>query len=188
MTRSIAHKMAIASTLPLPPQSTTPLPTTSNNCRMRTSPHLESRKRQRADQHPFESDGSSEVAVKRQRIGYPENNVRPPAFWDGLSTVPLTRGALKELDRRNHEAHLSSTRSARKQSRRPVTRRRLSEWKARQVQHRPTTQLLDRIKPLARQGGLDLSDLRGVRSHNNEREEYADRCSFRNPVILSVSR
>ncbi len=37
---------------------------------------------------------------KEQEPSYPDNEL-PPAFWDSLSKIPLTRNALKELDRRN---------------------------------------------------------------------------------------
>ncbi|KAB5572263.1 hypothetical protein GE09DRAFT_662570 [Coniochaeta sp. 2T2.1] len=33
--------------------------------------------------------------------GEPHQRNFPPEFWDGLSKVPLTRRALRELDRRN---------------------------------------------------------------------------------------
>ena len=38
---------------------------------------------------------------REQEPSYPRNNELPPAFWDSLSEIPLTRNALKELDRRN---------------------------------------------------------------------------------------
>lgn len=46
----------------------------------------------------------------------------PPAFWDNLSEIPLTRNALRELNRRNDESIRSARSLPRKRTCRPVTR------------------------------------------------------------------
>ena len=108
-------------------------------------------------------------ASKRQKRSYHLNGSQPPpAFWDNLSKTWLTKGALRELDRRNAQTIIKSPRSP---YQRPVTRTFLVEWKR---NHQPTLcadhffhssgrGLLEDIKLFARNGGPDLSDLRGVR-------------------------
>ncbi|KAI3318349.1 hypothetical protein HD806DRAFT_526295 [Xylariaceae sp. AK1471] len=77
----------------------------------------------------------------------------PPAFWDKLSEVPLTKNAIRELERRNANefCHAQSLRTC--PPRRPFTQR-------------SATQYLARIKRFARRGGPDLSVLRGVVMNN----------------------
>ena len=74
-----------------------------------------------------------------------ENNALQPqvdviaAFWDGLDRIPLTKRALRELNRRNHP--IGTSRNAKSRS----------PW--------PTT-----IERFSRKGGPDLTDLRNVRN------------------------
>ncbi|KAG9228475.1 hypothetical protein BJ875DRAFT_508482 [Amylocarpus encephaloides] len=86
----------------------------------------------------------------------------------------LTERALKEFDRRNTQPAPSAHRSLYRRSCRPVTRRAVAEWKdkeenwestqpARDFLTRCSAGRLEEIKLLARHGGPDLSDLRGVR-------------------------
>ncbi|KAF3760116.1 hypothetical protein M406DRAFT_343689 [Cryphonectria parasitica EP155] len=42
-------------------------------------------------------------SVDPPSVNHPTPWRYPPAFWDGLSTIPLIRSALEELDRRNSE-------------------------------------------------------------------------------------
>lgn len=86
---------------------------------------------------------SPKQAYKKQKIEHPSGSLLPPAFWDNLSEVWLTHNALRELDRRNKQA--TANVSPKRQFLRPVTR---NESKT--------------IQRFARQGGPDLSDLRGV--------------------------
>ncbi|KXX77155.1 hypothetical protein MMYC01_207569, partial [Madurella mycetomatis] len=79
---------------------------------------------------------------KKQKFSHPARP--PPSFWDNLSEIPLTENALHELDRRNRDSTQSTHSLSRIQSCRPVTRRFAAE-----------------LRTLARQGGPDLSDLRG---------------------------
>ncbi|KAI9672505.1 MAG: hypothetical protein M1817_003271 [Caeruleum heppii] len=69
---------------------------------------------------------------------------RPPGYWDTLSKVWLTRGSLREFDRRNEEIGPCQPPSA---STRANRQRRSSEWD---------------IKRFARRGGPDLTHLRGL--------------------------
>jgi hypothetical protein len=90
------------------------------------------------------------------------------AFWDNLSTVWLTERALRELDRRNTQGVSNRLLSL---QRRPVTRRAVTEWTTDKGKWQPATDYLagctkdrmDEIKQLAKHGGPDLSDLKGVR-------------------------
>jgi hypothetical protein len=119
------------------------------------------RKRQRAEQRP------SQHLPKKRKVSYPISGFQPPAaFWDNLSKIWLTKRALRELDRRNSQAH-----SLYRRLHRPVTRLGLAEWKR---THQPpqsaadflchcTSTCLKDIERFARHGGPDLSDLRGVR-------------------------
>ena len=83
-------------------------------------------------------------------------------FWDGLSTIPLTKSALKKLDRRNAKPVSSSSCGLEKPRRRPTTRDALAKWKGEHPLWEPVSQLSDKEKRFARQGGLDLTNLRGV--------------------------
>ncbi|KAI0423833.1 hypothetical protein F5Y09DRAFT_336259 [Xylaria sp. FL1042] len=93
------------------------------------------------------SDTTTEPSPKKQKPAFPTRP--PPAFWDNLSETPLTRSALRELDRRNTAAF---------------------EQKAARLSIQPATQYLGRssqtelrqIRGFARRGGPDLSDLRAV--------------------------
>ncbi|KAI3343631.1 hypothetical protein F4824DRAFT_507430 [Ustulina deusta] len=67
----------------------------------------------------------------------------PPAFWDKLSEVPLTKNALRELERRK--------------PRRPSTRPNTAQC----FDYCSPTER-ERINRFARRGGPDLSDLRGL--------------------------
>jgi len=106
---------------------------------------------------------------KRQKHSHPSGSEIPPAFWENLSRIDLTKRALKELDRRNTQAALAS-RSSCSRPHRPITRRVLAELKkscqpltpAVEYIYNCGTRDLKDIKQTARHGGPDLSDLRGV--------------------------
>ncbi|KAI1132789.1 hypothetical protein F5Y10DRAFT_292457 [Nemania abortiva] len=80
------------------------------------------------------------VRVKERRA-YPTQ--LPPAFWDKLSEVPLTKNALRELERRKPRRSGTQSNTAQCFDYCSPTER-------------------ERIKRFARIGGPDLSDLRGV--------------------------
>lgn len=112
----------------------------------------------------------SQPPSKKQKSSHP-----PPTFWDNLSQVWLTKGALRELDRRN--SRLVQQISPARRIPGPYTRSALTEWKRREENWQPEVSAkeylsrslghLDDIKSFSRHGGPDLSDLRGVsmRSH-----------------------
>jgi hypothetical protein len=116
---------------------------------------------------------SSQPLSTRQKLNYPRGSQPPAAFWDNLSKIWLSERALKELDRRNTQPAPSSHRSLYRQSRRPVTRLAVAEWRNKEGNWEPTQPAadflirysagrLEDMKLLARHGGPDLSDLRGV--------------------------
>ena len=80
-----------------------------------------------------------------------------PAYWDNLSTIWLTKGALKELDRRNKEYCQPITRQ--------FNAKRKKGWKP---QFAPdflrdcAPSCLKKLERLSRLGGPNLSDLRNV--------------------------
>lgn len=104
------------------------------------------------DEYKQDFTGTSpKRAYKNRKIEHPSGSLLPPAFWDNLSEFWLTSNALRELDRRNKQA--TANVAPERQFLKPVTR---NEAKP--------------IQRFARQGGPDLSDLRGVsylRLHGN---------------------
>ncbi|QPH15597.1 hypothetical protein C2857_000037 [Epichloe festucae Fl1] len=76
---------------------------------------------------------------KKKKPNHPD--IPPPRFWDELSSIPLTRKALRELNRRNIAGGRPSRHQEPEQTSRPA----------------PT------IERFARQGGPDLTDIRGCR-------------------------
>ena len=116
----------------------------------------------------------NETPPSKQRLSsHPSESRPPPAFWDNLSKIWLTKRALQELDRRNSQATLSSFPLSCQQHR-PITRRALAEWKDRPENWQPTDpapaflahcspRCLASIRQLARHGGPELQNLRGVR-------------------------
>jgi hypothetical protein len=116
---------------------------------------------------------SSQPLSKRQKLNHPRGSQPPAAFWDNLSKIWLTRRALKEFDRRNTQPTPRPDPLPYPRSRRPVTRHTVADWKEEEENWEPTkpatdvlprcsTTCLQEIKLLARHGGPDLSDLRGV--------------------------
>lgn len=135
---------------------------------MSQTQHLHPRKRPT-------SDHSSSAPNKRARHTYSSEDQYPPAFWDDLSTIHLTKRALRELDRRNALIAPKAPPSSSPPSlggrppvptlHRPIPRGVLPE-----LNDCTATDFLDRcgkesvkaIKQLARSGGPDLTTLRGV--------------------------
>lgn len=127
-----------------------------------------SRSRRRLE--PSQLNETSRPVSKKQRLSSPSGSHPPPAFWDNLSKLWLTKGALREQDRRNIQAAPSLPRSPHRRARWPVTR----DFLAKSKRNHQTTQytadylryyeprILKDIKLFARHGGPDLSDLRNV--------------------------
>lgn len=102
-------------------------------------------KRQRDPDEPVTDDRLP--AAKRQKPTPQVNTYsvhRPPSFWDTLSKIQLTGGALREFDRRTVQNELQQ----------PIIP--VSEGPL------PTGPALQRLKRFARHGGPDLAYLRGV--------------------------
>lgn len=156
------------------PHTSNPPSISQNPRSLRSKNHMpepqlsSSRKRRRLE--PQQLNDTSRPISKKQRLGPLSGSQPPPAFWDNLSTIWLTKRALRELDRRNIQASPSQPRSPHRRTRRPATRKFLAESK----RNRQTTQytsyylryyeprILKDIKLFARHGGPDLSDLRNV--------------------------
>ncbi len=127
-------------------------------------------KRRNSERLTPQHSGTLQHASKRQKHGHPDGTQIPPAFWDNLSKIDLTKRALQELDRRNTQAALDS-RPPYSRPHRPVPRRVLAELKkscrpiitAVEYIHGCGAKDLKNIKQTTRHGGPDLSDLRGVR-------------------------
>lgn len=123
----------------------------------------------------------------------------PAAFWDSLSRLWLTKGALKEHRQRIRSFTSAIPRSQSPRARRPPTRQSLAEWKKKRrviqsasdfLRHCVPRTLQD-LKLFARHGGPDLSDLKGVRTHNeigiSERGKLIMLFSFRDLVIFPIT-
>jgi hypothetical protein len=132
------------------------------------------------------------TSLRNKTRSHPSGSQLPPAFWDNLSKIDLTKRALEELDRRNTQAALSS----RPPYPRPITRRVLAELKKSSQPLTPTikylchrgTRVLKNIKQTARHGGPDLSDLRGVRGRHIRCSQCWPISSFQSLQILKVQR
>ena len=100
-------------------------------------------------QGSLDSQTSTTRSSKRQRVEQPSRFQTPPEFWDHLSTIPLTGRALRELDRRNKE-HLVTNEPDCIIESEGVPNKYLNAAKTKA------------LRRFARQGGPNLSDLRGV--------------------------
>lgn len=122
----------------------------------------------------YSEDDAAHGSPKRQKLRH--STVPPSSFWDGLSEVPLCKSALRELDRRNRRRELGQTdatysskptlrRSRRLQIRRAAADARDLRQRANRRLGSPTFQNI--IKRIAKDGGFDHTDLRGVNSSHN---------------------
>ena len=112
---------------------------------------------------------TSQPVSKKQRLSPPSGSQLPAAFWDNLSKIWLTKGALRELDRRNTQASRSPPHSLYRPARRPVTRNFIAESRNRRTAQCTAgylrscePRILKDIRLFSRHGGPDLSDLRNV--------------------------
>ncbi|KAK5550541.1 hypothetical protein LTR46_011459 [Exophiala xenobiotica] len=125
----------------------------------------ESRKRPRSSQEP--GDLEPEPIAKKQKSlseSRAQPRHRPASFWDTLSKVRLSRGALREFDRRNIEEKVQP----------PCTL-------PPKVEH-PTGRARLLLKRFARRGGPDLSHLRGnlrVLEDRHQQNQLEDWNEFR---------
>jgi hypothetical protein len=136
---------------------------------MATYPNLRphNRKRQHAEVELSQDDIPSPPwkRFKSSRKPHSSSELPPPAFWDNLSKVWLTRRALEELDRRNAQS-ASNQSPVQPRVKKPRTRSAVREFK--QKAQPAVPKLVDRysdqgyLQRFARHGGPDLSDLKGV--------------------------
>lgn len=139
--------------------STLPRDPAADSCYMPGSQVFNPRKRQ-----PTQLDA---LQLKRQKLN--STGYQPPAFWDSLSKIWLTKDALRELNRRNNQPASSQPRSQHRRAR-AVTRNFLAERKGNRRITRSASDFLRHCEPgtlkdiklFARHGGPDLSDLKGV--------------------------
>ncbi len=82
---------------------------------------------------------------------FPSSTRHSPGFWDHLKTVFLTRGALKELDRRNASNPKPDPSRTRNKKNSKIAKRCLV-----------TSNQSPGLERFSRTGGPDLTDLRGV--------------------------
>ncbi|KAK2759835.1 hypothetical protein FQN54_002569 [Arachnomyces sp. PD_36] len=134
-----------------------------------SSPQL---KCQRIEQSPEQSDISPlETESKRQKCEQSIDEVgtqrRPAAFWDNLSKIWLTKGALRELDRRNSESASQLSQTPSPKPHRPLTRQFVANMgKKYPVEDASDSsgsfkyEQLPGLKRFSSHGGPDLSDLR----------------------------
>jgi hypothetical protein len=129
---------------------------------------LNPKKRPHSEQNPSEPEGPSRN--QKRKLDHSHLSEPSAAFRGSLSKIWLTKRALKELDRRNAQSARHTSLSRRK-LRRPLTRRALAELKkscppfipaSTYLSDHCTAERLKEIRSSGRQGGPDLSDLRGV--------------------------
>ncbi|KKZ67175.1 hypothetical protein EMCG_07120 [[Emmonsia] crescens] len=133
------------------------------------------RKRPRSEQYP---NGLSQHQSKRQKPRNSPISQSSPGFWDNLSKIWLTKGALRELNRRNNQTALIPYDSRCRKLHRPLTRQLLAELKKtlRYTQYNPNflhncgPDILKDIKQFSRNGGPNLSDLRGYLEYTDSLE------------------
>ncbi|KAG6354896.1 hypothetical protein INS49_003977 [Diaporthe citri] len=130
-----------------------PLPTTARRDLRTTGAQTRSKKRRRGSaEHDKLPSPPYSTPQPPQKI--PKHHHQPPAFWDKLSRVPLVSGALWEFNRRERLQRRSRLMSAPYRPQSPIR------------QNSVDTDHCDRpdldLERFARQGGPDLSDLRGA--------------------------
>ena len=142
-----------------------------NDCYMPESQISNPSKRQRIEQSALQLSEISQPQLKRQKLNDPTTGSQPPAaFWDSLSKIWLTKGALRELNRRNTQSASSQPRLQCRRARQPVTRNFLAKLKRNRRVVQSAFDFLRHCEPgtskdvkrFARNGGPDLSDLKGV--------------------------
>lgn len=130
------------------------------------------RKHQRSEQPLPQLNKSSQSLLKRKMQRHPHRGERdrtPPEFYDNLSKLWLTKGTLREFDRRNDlsaSSPPSSLQSIHKSFNphtpvQPKQKTLLTPSPSEFLNHCPSNCLED-LKQIARHGGPDLSDLRDV--------------------------
>ena len=86
------------------------------------------RKRRNPERLTPQQNKTSQHVSKKQKRSHPNGSQLPPAFWDNLSKIDLTKRALEELDRRSTQAAPNSQLPY-PRSHQPITRHVLAELK-----------------------------------------------------------
>ena len=126
-----------------------------------STPHK--RKRQLSEAEP-ETEISLQRPAKQQKLKEQQPDLEPSNFWDNLSRVWLTPGALREFDRRTVWPVV------------PVT------------PYRTGKESIDltKLKRFARHGGANLGDIRGVSSIRSIQVAFLTESSIRIPKNWSL--
>ncbi|PTB68911.1 hypothetical protein BBK36DRAFT_1166787 [Trichoderma citrinoviride] len=140
---------------------------------MVSSPDLNDRDNQKASnssrKRPSEASLETPPSPKRRKPHYP--STIPSRFWDNLSEVPLTRNALRELDRRqeqreraSHDAEQDQPRVLRltRSTRRSLVEENYRQQSADQLLGQFSPACLKEVRRFSSHGGPDLSDLIGT--------------------------
>jgi len=134
---------------------------------LETRPPFNPRKRRTSDWVSSQRENSVQNPFKRQRCDSGRDSF-PSEFWDNLSEVHLTRRALKELDHRN-TACVADVLSLHPHPHWLITRSivRLNKdsqpsLSADEYLYKCSTSVVKNLKRISRQGGPDMSELRGV--------------------------
>ncbi|KAJ4286965.1 hypothetical protein N0V90_012845 [Kalmusia sp. IMI 367209] len=128
-----------------------------DNCVLKPS-LLSQRKRACSEQHP----GQQSVALPPTKRRKDHHSSELPAnSYDNLSQKHLTKGALRELNKRNTQAVQSAYRTTQKQSSGTSEQERANYLRS------PDPKTLEACKKISRHGGLDMSDLRSFPEPTN---------------------
>jgi hypothetical protein len=120
---------------------------------------------------PSEASQEASSSPKRHRPHYP--STIPSRFWDNLSKVPLTRNALRELDRRQERRQIAfhnadqeqpSVQRLTRSARRSLAQENHHQQSAGQILGQFSPAHLKNVRRFSSHGGPDLRDLIGVRS------------------------
>ncbi|KAH9831037.1 hypothetical protein Tdes44962_MAKER08971 [Teratosphaeria destructans] len=132
----------------------------------------------RAQKHPLTPDTEPEadrlqdhhLDVKRARRNPPSSTAPrySPAFWDSLSKVPLTRGALRELERRAAQEERAHHHRVGKEASSPQA----AQEKTSREHGFLLRSDVNRIRRYASHGGPDLRSLRAFSHHHHHHHHH----------------
>ncbi|KAL7810163.1 hypothetical protein V8C26DRAFT_438128, partial [Trichoderma gracile] len=114
---------------------------------------------------PSEASQETLSSSKRHRPHYP--SIIPSRFWDNLSRVPLTRSALRELNRREEERQINADEEQPRfqriirTTRSSLSQENYHQQSADQILHQFSPARLKKVRRFSSHGGPDLRDLVG---------------------------
>jgi hypothetical protein len=115
------------------------------------------RKRRNSEELSRPPDQTSQRVSKRTKRSHHSKPQFPPAFWDNLSRIDLTKHALEELDRRNTRI-ASNSHPPSQRIRRPITRGALDKLKS----HLPTRSATDFLCHCGKRSSKDIKQFARV--------------------------